>query len=131
MSTATDCEWDLRRTSGGLKPGVPALAACRCGRDRQEEQTDIWPGQEQETVTPSLGLELSCLGISAELQWEVRLARSRPVTPENSVSWLWPDTSNMEKEGCLVRVEEGEGVDRSGEMMELFVIFTAVIGFLI
>ena len=40
-STATVCFLTLRRTSGGLKPGVPALGAWRWGRVRQEEQTVI------------------------------------------------------------------------------------------
>ena len=107
---------------------MPARGACRWGRERQELQTVILPGQEQ--VTPPPALELSGLGLSAELQCEVTLALSRPVTPENSVSWLCPDTSNVVKEGRLVMVE-GEGVDISGEMMELLVIFTAVIGLFI
>ena len=29
----------LSRTSGGLKPGVPALGACICGRLRHPEHT--------------------------------------------------------------------------------------------
>lgn len=92
-------------------------------------QTVILPGQVQDTPPPAL--ELSGLGLSAELQCEVTLALRRPVTPETSVSWLCPDTSIVVKEGRLVMVEEGEGVDISGEMMELLVIFTAVIGLFI
>ena len=49
MSTATVCLLHLRRTSGGLKPGVPALAACRWGRARHVTQTEREPGHRQDT----------------------------------------------------------------------------------
>ena len=49
MSTATVCLLHLRRTSGGLKPGVPALAACRWGRARHVTQTEREPGHVQDT----------------------------------------------------------------------------------
>ena len=122
MSTATDWLGDLRRTSGGLKPGVPALAAWRWGRDRQEPQTVIWPGQQQEIFSPGLGPAGDSVRPSrAELQREVTLARNSPVTPEISVSWLWQDTSSIVKDGDLVKVGDGVEVFRSAVMMEFFV----------
>ena len=39
----------LRRTSGGRKPGVPALGACIWGRDKHPEQTLGFPAQEHGT----------------------------------------------------------------------------------
>ena len=57
----------------------------------------------------------------AELQREVMLARNSPVTPEISVSWLWQDTSNIVKDGDLVKVGDGVEVIRSAEIMEFFV----------
>ena len=49
MSTATVWVLHFSSTSGGLKPGVPARAACRCGNARHAEQTVSWPGHVQDT----------------------------------------------------------------------------------
>ena len=40
MSSATVWVGHFSSTSGGRKPGVPALAACRWGRLRQAGQTE-------------------------------------------------------------------------------------------
>jgi len=50
-STAVVCTGYLRSTSGGLKPGVPALAAWMCGSERHEGQVASWPEHEQDTWT--------------------------------------------------------------------------------
>ena len=103
-------------TSGGLNPGVPALAAWRWGRAWQESQT--WgggsgalagaatlrvPWQEQEAAELVATVTLADWGMVEE-RCEVRLAR-RSGVPRWSVVWLaW--LSSRENEG--ERWREGE-----------------------
>ena len=59
---------------------------------------------------------------SNELQWEVTLARRSGVRPSISVGCEAWEGSRWEKEGVRVMVV-GDGVLRSGEMIELLAIF--------
>ena len=89
-------------TSGGRKPGVPALAACRWGSalqaahtwikhisafDRKSRPTLRWPGQLQEGGAVLEGREEQEPLEGRVEEWcEVREARSNGVRPKLSVA---------------------------------------------
>ena len=77
-SSAVVCTGTFISTSGGRKPGVPALAAWRWGRATQVEQVASWPGQEQ-PVGEETWDELGTRDMAVGEQWELREARNNGV----------------------------------------------------
>ena len=108
-STAVVCAGYLRRTSGGRKPGVPALAAWMWGSARHAGHVASFPEQEQECDTYALWLlpEVDVGRGNVELQYEDTDARS------NGVREVAPDISVQEAGSSIVK--EGE---RGREGME-------------